>query len=107
MCQLLPRFCLSASPEGNCLSCISNYILYNQLCVLNDSIRNCQSYDLQSYLCLSCVQGYYLSTNSICTLLPNNCLSANPAGACLTCAARYQLRGAICVLFIMNCDVFN
>jgi hypothetical protein len=106
-CQSLPPFCLSASYSGSCQSCISNYILYNGLCVLSISILNCQSYNLQSYVCLSCIQGYYLNTNSICTLLPANCVTASPNGACLSCNQCFQVSSGNCVFYVINCAVYN
>jgi hypothetical protein len=106
-CQDLPPFCLTATLTGACQSCITNYIIYNNLCVLSSSILNCQAYDLRTYVCLACLQGYYLTNNNICTLLPSNCASASPAGACLACRQGYQLRDNLCVLFVINCATYN
>lgn len=107
ICQALPPYCLTANSSGICQSCISNYIIYNGLCVLSTSILNCQSYDLRSYVCLACIQGYYLSAGKICTLLPSNCASANPNGVCLSCLQGFQLSGNICVIYVINCAVYN
>lgn len=107
ICQTLPRFCLTADFTGACLTCISNYIIYNRLCVLSDSILNCQTYDPQSYTCLNCVRGYYLNSNNICTLLPQYCNSANSQGICITCVNGYKLSGNYCVIYVVNCTGYN
>jgi hypothetical protein len=107
VCQTLPAFCLNASFSGVCQSCMNNYILYNGVCVLSSSIMNCQAYDLRSFVCITCIQGYYLSSSNICTLLPTNCANASPSGVCLSCLQGYRLNGGICVIFVINCATYN
>lgn len=106
-CITLPRFCISADLSGSCTSCLPRYITYNNLCVLNASILNCLSYDIRTYTCLSCVRGYFLNNNAICTMLPSNCATANSNGACLSCLQGYQLSSNTCVFFVINCDVYD
>jgi len=108
VCQQLPNFCLTADPSGNCLTCLNNYIVYNYRCVLADSILNCQSYNMKTYVCLACIQGYYLNPNTnICTLLPINCANVNAYGQCIACANNYILVGQTCALNILNCYSYN
>ena len=70
--------CLSLTATS-CLSCTSNYILFNGSCLS------------------TCPSAYYLS-NSVCLPCPATCLSCAD-GRCLTCATRYYLSPAsICLL---------
>jgi hypothetical protein len=104
---LLPNYCLTVNYLGNCLTCTTGNILYNYQCVPNNSIANCQNYSLPTFTCLACVSGYYLASNSICTLLPPNCATANSAGICQQCLSGYTLVGQTCFAIINNCATYS
>lgn len=105
LCSSLPRFCLRADIFGSCLECLQGYIVYNQQCVDNSTIRFCRVYNLTTFTCVECISGYQLNSNSRC--IPTNCQSINNQGQCLSCLPSYILVGEICLIQIANCMTYN
>ena len=102
-CNLLPNNCLRADTAGNCLSCTTNYILYNnRICVHKSSIVGCRTYDVNTFICTQCYPGYQLDPNTR-RCVPQFCLRTNDQGQCLQCMPQYRLSNHLCVADIPNC----
>ena len=73
-------------------------------CIIQEP--NCVQFNSNGQ-CSICQDGYYLTSNYKCTVLPSFCTSANPQGQCLTCLPNYSLSYNRCVLTIPFCVEYN
>lgn len=133
-----PTICLPPCWEcqsgaiNQCTSCIVNYVLSNNSCLLSScQVLNCQDCALfQSTTCIQCMPSFMLinnacvcqggliaslsgtplaactcpsnGTNCVSCLIPG-CLSCINSTSCQTCANNYSLRGGGCYF----CNVSN
>ena len=101
-CTPMPGNCIDMSQSGTCLKCVDNYFLQNGICYRFD--KNCVAYNTTSYLCRSCIDGYYLNYQYICQLTPSNCLNVNVYGNCTGCKGNFTLINGLCYPPIPQCD---
>lgn len=104
-CSVLPANCLQSDPNGQCLSCQNGYRVSKGICLPN--IPNCQAFDPSTGACKQCIAQYYYNSQGQCVSLPAFCTAASPSGACTSCIVGYSLAGSICVITIVNCQIYN
>ncbi len=106
-CNQYPNGCTSVNSQGNCTVCMQGYTLISGGLCQLNVDQKCTQYNLLSGKCLACIGGYYLDSNSNCQLIPNNCLAVTSSGICTGCASNYFLQGGICYKTINNCFQYS
>ena len=102
-CSKLPPNCETANILGNCIKCIPGFtLLDNGVCLR--TITNCVELNFGTELCIRCKDGYYVNIIGHCSLLPDNCISANPSGECITCIAGFVPVEGLCIRDVANCE---
>lgn len=104
-CAPLPANCLQSDPNGQCLSCLNGYRVSKGICLPN--IPNCQAFDPSTGACKQCISQYYYNSQGQCLPLPAFCTAANTSGACTACISGYSIAGSVCVITIVNCQIYN
>jgi len=78
------------------LSCYSGYILSGTTCMIQTDL-NCKSY--QGSICLQCYSGYFINSNSVCTVVNSLCKTSNMTnGACIDCYQGYIISSNTCIV---------
>jgi hypothetical protein len=77
-----------------CTACNQGYYFQNSICVIANPF--CQTFDVNTGLCLTCISGYYKSGN-LCYINGVCATSNSISGNCLTCPVGYALFNNKCV----------
>lgn len=104
MCFKVAEYCVQANAQGQCLNCITGYVLSNGICV--KEIPNCLRWGPGT--CLQCADQYYLQ-NGLCYKSPDYCFTFDSFTLqCLKCIAGYDLSMGRCILNqSTNCLYYN
>ena len=88
--------CQENDNQGQCTSCLPNYLLVGGNCVV--PIKKCIDYKSNG-LCIACDTGYFLShkTYGICYPKDITCSSYDSNGNCQTCIATYHIFKGKCI----------
>ncbi len=92
--------------NGNCYTCLNNYIISNGSCLpaaVNPNYMdipqiNCKEYDLGLKVCHACYPGYYYSSmESSCKVIVTSCKTASATGHCTGCYEGCVLNSTVCI----------
>lgn len=87
-----------------CVQCSNRYYkAANGLCAQVDPI--CQTYNLTTGVCTSCISGYVFIASS-CIKTIANCVNYNSSGNCVSCTTGYTAYAGFCVSIPPNCQTF-
>ena len=97
--------CKTSTDNCKCNSCDEGYYLLNYQCLKCDT--NCKTCSGSANNCLTCDNGFYLSSSNSCEKCVESCETCSSSTKCLSCKDNYFLFANKCNQCNMNCKISN